>query len=100
MHEETERLIERANRAIAQSLFLIEENRSSINQAWARLRFLQDGRDEAEARPDSYSKPAWSSSIQIKRSQGLQRKSRTEPLPGLFVGSVSFNASGTYAPHP
>jgi hypothetical protein len=40
VHEETERLIERANRAIVQSLLLVEENRSSINQAWARLRFL------------------------------------------------------------
>jgi hypothetical protein len=40
VHEETERLIERANRAIVQSLLLVEENRSSIDQAWARLRFL------------------------------------------------------------
>jgi hypothetical protein len=40
VHEETERLIERANLAIAQSLVLLEENRSSVSQARAWLRFL------------------------------------------------------------
>jgi hypothetical protein len=50
---DTERLIERANHAIAQSVRLLEENRSSINQArtWLKILYYQVSQIRPKDRP-------------------------------------------------
>jgi hypothetical protein len=75
VHEETDRLIERANQAIAQSVLLIAENRSCSSQARAWLRWLYFQADEMKPKPALI---AISDQSRLHRSRSSDHRARSE----------------------